>query len=112
MLSHEKLDVYRVAVQFAALARRVVAGFPRGSADIADQLMRAARSSIPNIAEGAGKNTRAHRVRYLDDARGSAMECGACLDIAKLEEIVAEAQSVEGKTLLEREVAMLTNLIR
>ena len=40
------------------------------------------------------------------------MECGACLDIAKLEEIVAEAQFVEGKTLLEREVAMLTNLIR
>ena len=40
------------------------------------------------------------------------MECGARLDIAKRDEIVAEAPFVEGKTLLEREVAMLTNLIR
>jgi four helix bundle protein len=101
MLSHERLDVYRCAIQFLVLARRVVRGFPRGNADLlSDQILRAARSSVLNIAEGAGKRTRPDRVRYWTHARGSAMEAGACLDVAKVEEIISEAHLTEGKELL------------
>jgi four helix bundle protein len=34
-----------------------------------------------NIAEGNGKHTSADRCRYFDIARGSAIECTACLDV-------------------------------
>ena len=112
MLSHERLDVYRCAIQFLALARRIVRAFPRGYADSADQLMRAARSSPNNIAEGAGKASLADRNRYWTHARGSALECGACHDVAQVEETISDEHFKEGKCLLERIVAMLTKAIR
>ena len=112
MLSHEKLDVYRLAIRFLALARRIIKKLPLGNADIADQLTRASRSIPLNIAEGAGKTTAAHRARYWGDARGSALECGACLDVLQEEELVEPSDFTEGKELLERIVAMLTKMCR
>ena len=102
MMSHERLDVYQCAVQFLALARRIVRAFPRGYADLADQLARAARSVVLNVAEGAGKTTAAHRARYFADARGSAMDSAACLDVAHIEQIIAAEPLAQGKQLLER----------
>jgi four helix bundle protein len=52
---HEKLDVYTAAVDFIALAHRIIATLPTGHADLADQLRRAATSIALNIAEGAGE---------------------------------------------------------
>jgi four helix bundle protein len=112
MLSHERLDVYQCAIQFLALARRIVRNFPKGNADLADQLMRAARSSPLNIAEGAGKITGAERTRYWTHARGSAMESAACLDVAKIEDIISDDHFTQGKQLLERVVSMLTKMTR
>ena len=51
---HEKLDVYRAAIDLVALADGVVEGLPRGRASLADQLQRAATSVALNVAEGAG----------------------------------------------------------
>jgi four helix bundle protein len=110
MLSHERLDVYQCAIQFLVLARRIVRNFPKGHADLADQLMRAARSTPLNIAEGAGKLTRAERTRYWTHARGSALETAACLDVAKVEEIITDQHFNDGKHLLERIVSMLTKM--
>ena len=112
MLSHERLDVYRCAIEFHSLARNIVRALPRGNADLADQLTRASRSAVLNIAEGAGKSGRTHQARYWGDARGSALECGACLDVAALEEIVDAGLLLKGKELLERIVSMLTKMIR
>ena len=57
MMSHEKLDVYQLAIKFLSLARRILKRIPKGNADLADQLKRAS-SSIPLlIAEGVGKTT-------------------------------------------------------
>ena len=112
MLSHEKLDVYQLSIQFLALVRRVVKKLPRGNADLADQLTRASRSIPLNIAEGAGKTTPAHRARYWGDARGSAMECAACFDVLREEEVIEPADFTKGKELLERIVAMLTKMCR
>ena len=112
MLSHEKLDVYRCSIQFLAIARRVIKRLPRGNADFADQLTRASRSIPLNIAEGSGKTTQPHRARYWGDARGSAMECAACFDVLREEELIESAQFTNGKELLERIVAMLTKMCR
>ena len=52
---HEKMDVYRVAIEFIALADEVAENLPRGRAYLADQLRRACTSVALNIAEGAGE---------------------------------------------------------
>ena len=85
---------------------------PRGHSELADQLKRATISIPLNIAEGAGKPTAKDRSRFHAIARGSAMECGAVLDILLLQTL-AEAQSVnEAKSLLVRLVAMLSKMCR
>ena len=43
-------------------------------------------------------------------ARGSALECGACLDVAKAEEMITPTLFGDGKALLVRVVAMLSKM--
>ena len=111
MLSFQKLDVYQCAIQFLALANRVRANMPKGHADLADQLRRAAQSIPQNIAEGAGRASRADKARHYTIARGSAMESAAHLDVMKVDELVDAESYTRGIELLERVVAMLTKLI-
>jgi four helix bundle protein len=75
MLSYQKLDVYRCAVEFLALVAAILSKLPQGYSFLSDQLKRAATSIPQNIAEGVGKPTEADRSKYLGIARGSAMEC-------------------------------------
>jgi hypothetical protein len=44
MLHFQKLDVYQRSIDFLALAHRVRERLPKGHADLADQLRRAAQS--------------------------------------------------------------------
>ena len=61
---HERLDVYKAAIEFLVLADALAATLPRGRAYLADQLRRAA-SSIPfNIAEGAGELAAEEKCRF------------------------------------------------
>ena len=51
------------------------------------------------------------RAKFFDDARGSAIECAACLD-ASVAKGFAVLQRIEpGKAMLVRIVAMLTKLL-
>ena len=52
---HERMDVYKVAVEFIVLADEVTENLPRGRAYLTDQLRRACTSVALNIAEGAGE---------------------------------------------------------
>ncbi len=111
-LSHEKLIVYQKAIQFMALAVKIIRGFPRGYADIADQLRRASTSTPFNVAEGAGKNTRPDGSRYFGIARGSALECGAILDACSVLKIAQDEDVGAGKDLLFEIVSMLSKMCR
>jgi len=111
-LDHEHLDVYRCAIAFLGLAFRVLSGLRRGDGEIRDQLKRAAMSIVLNIAEGAGKPAVADRARYYAAARGSAMECGALLDVCLVAGRASAEQVGEGKALLVRVVSMLTRMCR
>ncbi len=65
-LDFEKLDVYRCAIEFLAIAVRLGERVPRGQADLRDPLRRAS-SSIPlNVAEASGKTSRAERAPQRD----------------------------------------------
>jgi len=112
MLSFQRLDVYRCAIEFVALAVATAAQIPRGSADLRDQLRRAAFSVPLNIAEAAGRASEADAARHYAIARGSAMECAAVLDILRTIGSIQEPQHRQATDLLARVVAMLTKLCR
>jgi four helix bundle protein len=112
LLDHENLDVYNRAIEFLRLALRFLARLPRGEKEIRDQLKRAAMSVPLNIAEGSGKPTVADRARFYAIARGSAMECGALVDVCCVAGFLGEEEAGEAKALLGRIVAMLTRMCR
>jgi four helix bundle protein len=110
MLSYQRLDVYRCAVKFVSVCFQLVEDPPRGLAPLADQLRRAVVSIPLNIAEGAGRTTAADKSRFFSIARGSAMECGAILDVFSAAQTNQHKQ--EAEELLIRIVEMLSKMVR
>ena len=111
MLSFQRLDVYQRAIEFLALVYDLVGELPRGNAERADQLIRAAESVVRNIAEGAGRWSQADCANRYKIARGEAMECAASLDVMRLRKLIADAHYERGLRLLEGVVAMLTKMV-
>src|SRR5215470_10536890 len=112
MLSLHKLDAYRVAVEFLNLVLEIGPTLPRGTGDDADQLTRAAKSIMRNIAEGAGRWGRADKAKHYSIARGEAMECVSCIDLMKVEGVIDGERHARATALLGRVVSMLTKLIK
>jgi four helix bundle protein len=110
MLSFQRLDVYRRAIEFLSLVYEVVDGLPRGNAARADQLMRSAESVVRNIAEGAGRWSRADAANRYKIARGEAMECAASLDVLRLRKLIDVERYERGCRDLEAVVSMLTKM--
>jgi four helix bundle protein len=102
MLHFQKLDVYQRSIDFLALPHRVRERLPKGHADLADQLRRAAQSVPQNIAEGCGRTTRADKAKHYTIARGSAMECASHLDVMRVDELIDAELYARGVELLEQ----------
>ena len=111
MLSFQRLDVYRRAIEFLALVTEIVEDIPRGHAERSDQLMRAAESVVRNIAEGAGRYSEADSSKHYKIARGEAMEAAASVDVLKLRQLIAPQRYDRGIQLLEAVVAMLSKML-
>ena len=109
-LGHEKLDVYRLSIDYVAwvcgTANRLngVHRFAR------DQWLRASQSISLNIAEGNGKATEGERRRYFEIARGSALECAAVQDVLVACHVLDEHMSCQHKRDLDRMAMMLSRL--
>ena len=84
----ERLDVYRVAVEFhrSIVPLRQV----RGTADLRDQLLRASESIVLNLAEGAGRFGADDKRRFYRMACGSAMECAGALELLYNRDIISD----------------------
>jgi four helix bundle protein len=108
VLDCERLDVYRVAVEFQFLAASVCSGRRLGS--LRDQLDRASVSVVLNIAEGSGRFAPAEKAHFYLIARGSAMECLAALSLLYARSLVPPDVHRRARALLTRIVAMLTRL--
>jgi four helix bundle protein len=109
LLDAERLDVYRIALEFQAIARQLVP--KRGYAELRDQLDRASISIVLNIAEGCGRRSPADKGRFYSMARGSATECAAILDLLGARGLVDERPRIRARSLLVRVVQMLTRLV-
>jgi four helix bundle protein len=108
-LSIDRLDVYRLAVEFLSIATRLSPS--RGSSDLRDQLERVSSSIVLNIAEGTGRASNADRARFFAIARGSATECAAVLDVLRARQLAPAGDCASARALLVRIVQMLSKLI-
>ena len=112
---HEKLDVYQIELRFIAWLTDFFLEVSQSRAahwrELFEQLDRASLSVLLNTAEGNGKRRGRQRAKFFDDARGSAIECSACLDAAVAKRFVSPGRIQPGKEMLGRAVAMLTRLV-
>ena len=106
-----QLDAYRCALELNRRIGRIVAGFPRGEADLRSQMRRASRSVPFNIGEGVGKRGKARAAAY-EIALGEAKELVVALDCVEIDELAPVDDVVAAQDLVDRISAMLTKLIR
>ena len=116
MFDHEKLDVYQLELQFMTwvtpILEDAIQSGGRKAREVCDHLNRASMSILLNTAEGNGKRQRLVRSKFFDDARGSATECAACLDVLVAKGVFTKERTNIGKSHLLRIIAMLTKLIQ
>src|SRR4029450_5871432 len=93
---HEKLDVYQESIAFCGWVGELLGQIPAKAA-AKDQLHRASTSLPLNIAEGNGKFSRVDRARFLEIARGSALEGAACLDVLAVRKLMASGEVLPAK---------------
>ena len=109
--SHERLDVYRAAIEFLILADQIASALPKGRGYLADQLRRATLSIALNVAEGAGEFAAADKARFYRMARRSGTECAAILHACGVLTLSQDQVTEAARTLLDRIVAMLTAMV-
>jgi len=110
LFDHERLRVYQTSVVFCGWLTQQMDAIPAKFA-AKDQLDRASTSIVLNLAEGNGKRSYPDRSRFFDIARGSALECAACLDVLVVRNVLDEAVAADGKKQLLEIVAMIAGLI-
>ena len=108
---HEKLDVYQESILFCSWVGDLRSEITSKAA-AKDQLDRASTSLPLNIAEGNGKFSAADRSRFLEIARGSALECAACLDVFVARRLISAEGIVPAKEQLVRIVKMLMGMLK
>jgi four helix bundle protein len=77
-LPHHRLEAYRVALQFLATVKAAQITDRK----LKDEALRAAKSTCFNLADGAGRVTRADKGRAYAVARGETGEACAAVEIA------------------------------
>jgi four helix bundle protein len=103
--------VYREAIAFCGWTGDFLNSISAKAA-AKDQLDRASTSIPLNIAEGNGKFSGKDRARFLEIARGSALECAAALDVLVARKLAALDQIEAAKENLARIVQMLMGMLR
>jgi four helix bundle protein len=106
LFHHESLYVYQVGLDFI----RWFVGLP-GGGELSDRLCRevdkSATSLVLNVAEGNGRYSELDHRRFLEIAAGSAVKAAAYLDLYEQKNLPARRESMQGRELLSRVIAML-----
>jgi four helix bundle protein len=108
VFDHDRLDVYVLSIEYTSDAFKICQSLEGLYRHARDQWIRAAQSIPLNIAEGNGKRSLRDRARFLDIARGSALECAAIQDVLIASNAIAVGLNQELKVKLWRIVSMLT----
>lgn len=106
--NHENLKVYQRTLRFNAQVCIWTGQWDRKHA-VSDQLSRAAGSMLENIAMASAAYS-AMKQRCLDYAIGSALECAACLDLARIKRLLDADLVYAEKEELSQFLRMLVGL--
>jgi four helix bundle protein len=113
MRPHEKLDVWKKAIDFVVAVYRATEGFPKEEKfGLTSQLRRAAVSIPANIAEGAARKSSKEFAYFLSNSQGSASEVETELLIASRLSYMQEAKYLSLRASLDEIGRMLTGLGR
>ncbi|HUG53204.1 MAG TPA: four helix bundle protein [Vicinamibacteria bacterium] len=106
----ERLDVYDAVTQF----HRVTAVLPggRGAEALREELDRASRSVLFNVAEAANRPLAEDRARFDARARACAQDCAALVDRLRAHGFIAPDRAARARSLMVRAARMLTGLAR
>jgi four helix bundle protein len=107
-LPYHRLVAYQVAVELLLAIRAAEIR----DAKLRDEALRAAKSAVLNIAEGAGRVSAADKKRAFTIARGEGLEAFAALETAGLAGDVQALHVERCLPLAERLYALLTGLVR
>jgi len=107
-MPYHKLVAYEVAVQLLLAVKDARVR----DAKLRDEALRAAKGACLNIAEAAGRASRADRSRVFAIARGEAVEAVAAVEIAALAGDASAAAATRCSAIGARLVALLDGLIR
>jgi four helix bundle protein len=111
LMDHEKLDVYRLSIDYVAYSFSLATGSTGQNRHARDQWIRATQSIPLTIAEGNGKHSLKDRSRVFDIARVSDLECAAIHDVLSVCRAITPDENLIGKSKLRRIEAMLTKLV-
>ena len=106
--NHEKLEVYRRTLPFNVKVCAWTSQWDSKHA-ICDQLSRAAGSMLENIAMASAAFS-TMKMRSLDYAIGSSLECAACLDLARIKRLLDTDLVYAEKEKLSQILRMLVGL--
>lgn len=111
MRPHERLDVWKKAVEFVVAVYRATESFPKDERfGLTSQLRRAAVSIPANIAEGAGRKSQKEFAHFLSNSQGSASEVETELLIARRLNYLQEDKYLALRSSLDDIGRMLTGL--
>ena len=109
VFDHEKLDVYRLALELVTEVEQSLREMKTALA-AKNHLWRASESMVRNIVRGNTKRTPADQAQTFDVAYGSGLECAACTDVLWAWGLLESSDAQAMKVLLDRVVAMLIGL--
>jgi four helix bundle protein len=107
---HERMPVYRLAVELYGEVVMVAAGLRWPARWAGDQLLRAVGSVVLNIAEGAAEHSAAEKARFYRMALRSAGEAAAALDLLQLHAAASGPSLAASKQKCGETARMLTAL--
>ena len=110
----EQLECWKACRELRLfVVRKVVPVLPADERfRVADQLIRAARSSTANVAEGDGRFHYQDNAKFCRNARGSCKETLDHLITANDEGMISAELLLQGRVLVEQAVKLLSAYIR
>jgi four helix bundle protein len=113
VLAHRKLIVWQRAIDLACACYKLARQLPHCERfELSAQLRRSSSSVHANIAEGAGRRTRAEFANFLSIARGSAMEVDSHTELAVRVELLSRTDVERAQGLADEVIRMLGTMMR
>ena len=109
----EDLECWQACRELRLFAVKACNGLPKEEGyRLKDQILRSARSTTANLAEGYGRFHYQENIQYCRHARGSAYEVLDHFITGVDESLIADAALSECRILVEKSVKLLNGYIR